>query len=655
MAQVGCVICDRAETAQAPLHRSTCGHPRHGICQRCICTALRQPAKKNPIQGADGSMSCVAAGCNGAFPLRDLLTSLSSKGDRQHVLNVVQQRRREQKLLPPAPQNGSANAKAGAGAGSGMSREKALQAATNFLGKAAVAKLSDQDVTDYLSGKGLPADVIDAAIRSVRGANSAAVAAPPPAPAPAPDSDSNPASDGAPPAAAGPVHARTTMSHSPAMLQVDEAFEVAVVDAADVYVDGGDTCSSIHGALETKRKDKRRRLRQRVKNVAALAAQQLNRHGYAVVDGFCDAQRVREVHEELGQLQPHYTASEIWVGSEAGLGAQVSVPSVRGDKVLWMCGGHQHVAGVEDARDDVGLNPDQWKRDRNVVEPCEQAVRSAVANPNAAAEAPESDGEPQGPKPGVTKVAHSALMHARFRGLKRLMNAMDHLVAEHLAKECPALGNLAGRSDAMCAVYPGEGARFQRHIDNTANDGRRLTVICYLNNDWPEAHGGALRLHPATDKSETQARDVLPEGGRLAMFYSHTVPHEVLPAYAPRHSFTLWYYDAGEREEAVREAKELRRNLAAGAAADPDSPANQDFSADDRKAAQSFAKYLVDEGGEASLRDVVREADALSAGAKTVLAGMTGTPTGDHFVAALRRMDEPQLSELRENFTRMGI
>ena len=36
-------------------------------------------------------------------------------------------------------------------------------------------------------------------------------------------------------------------------------------------------------------------------------------------------------------------------------------------------------------------------------------------------------------------------------------------------------------------------------MDNTTSDGRKLTVLCYLNGgDWSEADGGALRVH-ATD------------------------------------------------------------------------------------------------------------------------------------------------------------
>ena len=77
----------------------------------------------------------------------------------------------------------------------------------------------------------------------------------------------------------------------------------------------------------------------------------------------------------------------------------------------------------------------------------------------------------------------------------------------------------------MFAVYPGEGSRFAKHIDNTTQDGRRLTVLLYLNPGWTEREGGAVRLFPPGSDAVI---DVLPEGGRLAMFWSATVPHEGL-------------------------------------------------------------------------------------------------------------------------------
>jgi len=113
------------------------------------------------------------------------------------------------------------------------------------------------------------------------------------------------------------------------------------------------------------------------------------------------------------------------------------------------------------------------------------------------------------------------------------------------------------RSDAMLAVYPGGGARFANHIDNTTGDGRRLTVLLYLNPGWTPAMGGALRV---TEPSSGQQVDILPQAGRLAMFYSESVAHEVLPTFGDRHAITVWYYDRTERGAALDRAKEAGRS-----------------------------------------------------------------------------------------------
>ena len=111
-------------------------------------------------------------------------------------------------------------------------------------------------------------------------------------------------------------------------------------------------------------------------------------------------------------------------------------------------------------------------------------------------------------------------------------------------------------------MYPGEGARFARHIDNTTRDGRRLTVLAYLNPSWTPDQGGALRLFTKPKRKECDgtdiemnAIDVFPLGGRLAMFYSADIQHEVRPTFGMRHSITLWYYDKEERQAAVEESK----------------------------------------------------------------------------------------------------
>ena len=43
------------------------------------------------------------------------------------------------------------------------------------------------------------------------------------------------------------------------------------------------------------------------------------------------------------------------------------------------------------------------------------------------------------------------------------------------------------------------------------------------------------------DDSSTAAVDIYPESGRLAMFLSAEMPHEVMPTFGDRHAITLWY------------------------------------------------------------------------------------------------------------------
>ena len=69
--------------------------------------------------------------------------------------------------------------------------------------------------------------------------------------------------------------------------------------------------------------------------------------------------------------------------------------------------------------------------------------------------------------------------------------------------------------------------------------------------------GGALRI---TEPHTNNQTDVYPQAGRLAMFYSADVPHEVLPTFGDRHAITMWYYDKDERQEALHKAKEAGRS-----------------------------------------------------------------------------------------------
>jgi SM-20-related protein len=89
---------------------------------------------------------------------------------------------------------------------------------------------------------------------------------------------------------------------------------------------------------------------------------------------------------------------------------------------------------------------------------------------------------------------------------------------------------------AHYALYP-SGASYVRHRDRFRNDDARvLSLVCYLNPDWPEDAGGALRLHLADG-----AIDIAPRMGTTVLFLSEEIEHEVLPATQPRWSIAAWF------------------------------------------------------------------------------------------------------------------
>jgi SM-20-related protein len=86
--------------------------------------------------------------------------------------------------------------------------------------------------------------------------------------------------------------------------------------------------------------------------------------------------------------------------------------------------------------------------------------------------------------------------------------------------------------------YP-PGSFYKRHLDQfNRDDHRKLSVICYLNDNWNANEGGQLRMFLA-DKIV----DILPVAGRLVCFRSDQIEHEVLPATRTRLSITGWILD----------------------------------------------------------------------------------------------------------------
>ena len=89
------------------------------------------------------------------------------------------------------------------------------------------------------------------------------------------------------------------------------------------------------------------------------------------------------------------------------------------------------------------------------------------------------------------------------------------------------------------AVYAPD-ARYARHSDRHAGIAARVvSTVLYLNDDWSDADGGALRLFVGQGDEET-ALDVMPRFGCFVAFLADRFEHEVLPARRERWSVTGW-------------------------------------------------------------------------------------------------------------------
>ena len=136
----------------------------------------------------------------------------------------------------------------------------------------------------------------------------------------------------------------------------------------------------------------------------------------------------------------------------------------------------------------------------------------------------------------------------------------------------------------MCAKYPANSAGYVRHRDaKPERGGRKLTCLCYFNNDWVSDHGGKLRIWPCTptnygetdevykdtrNTATTAFIDIEPVGGRLVVFRS-SLWHQVFPTKeVPRYAFTTWLTNRSAlAEEIIGEERErLRQKLMAKAA-----------------------------------------------------------------------------------------
>ena len=90
------------------------------------------------------------------------------------------------------------------------------------------------------------------------------------------------------------------------------------------------------------------------------------------------------------------------------------------------------------------------------------------------------------------------------------------------------------------ALYP-EGTFYKRHLDTFQNDDRRkLSFVCYLNEDgWLQENGGELVLYLNDNGQETE-KVIYPFPGRVVIFESQILEHEVKPVNTERLSITGW-------------------------------------------------------------------------------------------------------------------
>ena len=101
-------------------------------------------------------------------------------------------------------------------------------------------------------------------------------------------------------------------------------------------------------------------------------------------------------------------------------------------------------------------------------------------------------------------------------------------------------------SEFHYAIYP-EGTFYQKHVDAFKNDDRRtLSIVLYLNDEeWKDEFGGQLTLYLADENNAEKELDILPLAGRLAVFDSKSIPHEVKTVNRPRYSITGWLKTRG--------------------------------------------------------------------------------------------------------------
>ncbi|WP_273203719.1 2OG-Fe(II) oxygenase [Marinobacter subterrani] len=96
------------------------------------------------------------------------------------------------------------------------------------------------------------------------------------------------------------------------------------------------------------------------------------------------------------------------------------------------------------------------------------------------------------------------------------------------------------RFETHYATYhPGD--FYKKHLDSFQGRASRVvSLVLYLNEAWQAADGGMLQVSNRDSEHEV-CGTVLPEAGRMVLFMSEEIPHEVLPANRTRYSLACWF------------------------------------------------------------------------------------------------------------------
>ncbi len=129
------------------------------------------------------------------------------------------------------------------------------------------------------------------------------------------------------------------------------------------------------------------------------------------------------------------------------------------------------------------------------------------------------------------------------------INKILEFVSGPLYADISKMIRLQGRTEYQLAYYHPNGAHYERHRDACPTDNaadtyqRRVTVVLYLNPGWVGGDGGEVKIFSRTDDhglSEGADRIVKPQLGKILIYLSGVVDHEVLPTKNASYALTTW-------------------------------------------------------------------------------------------------------------------